>query len=600
MVGPLFYYDLMRVTRRGRGILLRCCYTLALLGALFCHYYIRFPNHDLLADPFAPPALVPPSRMAVLAAGFVLYILLIQTVAVFLLTPAYLAGAVAEERERGTLELLFTTHLSAREIVLGKLLARLTHLVGVVLAGLPLLMLTQLWGGVENRLLVAAFYATALNLLSVGAICILCSVCSRTVTRAVLSSYVLTALVFALTLFAAEWGRATNPAGLFEMLANPAVLGKPKGMRFGPGLWLKTDYLRNCLLVCTAFNGLIAVLAATAAVLVLRPAAGIHRFGIRRRTSRTLPAASTAAGGLAGKPVVAASGPPGNLPPIGRWPLLWKETHRGRKGMFARYAPASLAIGVLLITCYVFDYWTIATIEVALESVSTRGLVLVLSVAWCLVVAFRTAAGVSRERDNGTLEGLLTLPVSRAEILGAKWLGPIVRSRALGFLLAAALGFGLLTGSLHPVGAALLAAAVTAHIAFLASLGVLLSVASRTTLWARVTMALVLLAVLGIGLRALYADVRANDLLVALGHGATRSWSNVPWAVCARESALNMPGAWWFLTFTPAEYDKALLDGNVRFVGELAVVEGGIVAYALIARLLFASAGMRLRRELGR
>src|SRR5438270_3573618 len=117
MVGPLFFYDLVRLARRGRSILLRVTYALALFAALFVAYQIRFPTHDLLTAPLASPKSVPPGELSQLAGHFVFSIFLVVTAAIFVLTPAYLAGAVAEEKERRTLELLFTTHLSDGEIV---------------------------------------------------------------------------------------------------------------------------------------------------------------------------------------------------------------------------------------------------------------------------------------------------------------------------------------------------------------------------------------------------------------------------------------------------------------------------------------------------
>jgi len=47
--------------------------------------------------------------------------------------------------------------------------ARSVHLGGVLLAGLPLLALIQLWGGVDARLLTAAYLMAGLNLLTIGA-----------------------------------------------------------------------------------------------------------------------------------------------------------------------------------------------------------------------------------------------------------------------------------------------------------------------------------------------------------------------------------------------------------------------------------------------
>ena len=47
---------------------------------------------------------------------------------ILLLTPAYTAGAVAEEKERRTLEFILATDLRNREIILGKVLSRLLNL----------------------------------------------------------------------------------------------------------------------------------------------------------------------------------------------------------------------------------------------------------------------------------------------------------------------------------------------------------------------------------------------------------------------------------------------------------------------------------------
>ena len=57
-------------------------------------------------------------------ADYFLQICLVQHfLLVFLLTPVFLAGAIADERRQGTLALLLTTNLSPGSILLGKLLA---------------------------------------------------------------------------------------------------------------------------------------------------------------------------------------------------------------------------------------------------------------------------------------------------------------------------------------------------------------------------------------------------------------------------------------------------------------------------------------------
>ncbi len=55
-----------------------------------------------------------------LALKFFEAFMMVQIVAVSILTPAFVAGAIAEEKDRKTLEFLLATDLRNREIVLSK------------------------------------------------------------------------------------------------------------------------------------------------------------------------------------------------------------------------------------------------------------------------------------------------------------------------------------------------------------------------------------------------------------------------------------------------------------------------------------------------
>ena len=80
-----------------------------------------------------------------------------QGIAILLLTPALVAGVVAEEKRRKTLHYLLASRLTSGEIILGKLAARLLH-VGVFLAiGLPIISLLSLFGGVDPKFVVLGF-----------------------------------------------------------------------------------------------------------------------------------------------------------------------------------------------------------------------------------------------------------------------------------------------------------------------------------------------------------------------------------------------------------------------------------------------------------
>ena len=76
------------------------------------------------------------------------------------LTPALVAGVIADEKQRKTLHYLLASRLTSPEIVLGKLLVRMLY-VGVLLGvSLPVLSLLVLLGGVDPRLVLLACGAT--------------------------------------------------------------------------------------------------------------------------------------------------------------------------------------------------------------------------------------------------------------------------------------------------------------------------------------------------------------------------------------------------------------------------------------------------------
>jgi hypothetical protein len=120
LFGPVFFYDLVRTARRGRSFLLRCIYATALLVMLFLGYSEWFGSSAMdWMSVFQQDNYVPPGQMAYFAEDFFISFLIVQIGMVFLLTPAYTATAIAEEKERRTLDFLLATDLRGREIVLG-------------------------------------------------------------------------------------------------------------------------------------------------------------------------------------------------------------------------------------------------------------------------------------------------------------------------------------------------------------------------------------------------------------------------------------------------------------------------------------------------
>src|SRR5215213_268945 len=106
----VFLYDLVRTTRRGRAAVLRTAYALALLVALGGLFSRWFPG-ALAPDRLFVASAVGTRENARFGQEFAATCLLVQFAAAVLLTPVYAAGAIAEERQRGTLDGLLVTDL---------------------------------------------------------------------------------------------------------------------------------------------------------------------------------------------------------------------------------------------------------------------------------------------------------------------------------------------------------------------------------------------------------------------------------------------------------------------------------------------------------
>lgn len=80
----------------------------------------------------------------------------IEILLVCFITPAFTVGGVSGERERQTYDLLRTTLLSERALILGKLISAMSYVFMLLLAALPLQSLAFLLGGVAPEELVVA------------------------------------------------------------------------------------------------------------------------------------------------------------------------------------------------------------------------------------------------------------------------------------------------------------------------------------------------------------------------------------------------------------------------------------------------------------
>jgi ABC-type transport system involved in multi-copper enzyme maturation permease subunit len=171
--GPVFERELLVTARRRRFYALRVGFGLALLAVIAA---------TVRTTPLPPDLGV----MADVQLGRVLFqnLLLAQGLAVVFLTPALVAGAIAGEYQRTTLHELLASDLTSAEIVLGKLGARLSHVIVLLATGLPLLLATGLLGGIETPFVLATVAASVSTAFFLGSLAILASTQTRSVRGA--------------------------------------------------------------------------------------------------------------------------------------------------------------------------------------------------------------------------------------------------------------------------------------------------------------------------------------------------------------------------------------------------------------------------------
>src|SRR5262249_38045648 len=127
--------------------------------------------------------------------------------------PLFVAGSIVEETERRTLEFLLATDLRPREIILGKLWPRLLLVFGVVLVGWPVLAVTQVWGGVDVTFVGLGSLVVLAELWAVAGISAACAVGARTLRKAMVRSYLWSAMALTLPL-------CTCPVGVIVALSD--------------------------------------------------------------------------------------------------------------------------------------------------------------------------------------------------------------------------------------------------------------------------------------------------------------------------------------------------------------------------------------------
>jgi ABC-type transport system involved in multi-copper enzyme maturation permease subunit len=174
---PVLQRELLTNLRANMGFVLMLIYQLA-LGLVLLASYPSGQRVDLSTDSSVALQLID-------------FFFLGQYILASLMAPTFAAGAISGEKERKTYEMLLASPLNPWAIVVGKLVASLTHLVVLIFASLPIIMLALPLGGVSIWEVLAAYLWLMISIILFGSIGLACSCGFRRTASSLVVSYLI-------------------------------------------------------------------------------------------------------------------------------------------------------------------------------------------------------------------------------------------------------------------------------------------------------------------------------------------------------------------------------------------------------------------------
>src|SRR5436305_11540562 len=110
---------------------------------------------------------------------------------VALLAPIFTAGAITQEKDSQTYDILLATPLTNGQIVLGSLMSRLFFVIALLVSGIPIFAITQIFGGVSIAAIVRSFGIAAATAFVTGSVAMAIATFKIGTRRTIFSFYLL-------------------------------------------------------------------------------------------------------------------------------------------------------------------------------------------------------------------------------------------------------------------------------------------------------------------------------------------------------------------------------------------------------------------------
>jgi ABC-type transport system involved in multi-copper enzyme maturation permease subunit len=266
-------------------------------------------------------------------------LLLVETLLVVFLAPAFTAGAISLEREKQTLDMLATTPISSVAIVIGKLLSALTYVFILIGASIPLTAMVFVFGGVGPDEVLRGYVVLIVSAIGLGALGLFISaVMQRTQAATVVTFFGVLFLTMGSLFVVLFW---TTMAGFSNGgLISSGGLGPIKGKPPQALLWFN-PFAAQYDVICGASDGYEGWCARLSTATAGAISIGIGGSGVTSTIitdgGQTLPAG----GGAFGKPGV-------NIAPIAPAPAVQAFGIK-RDSFWPRSVVAWLVLSAILI-----------------------------------------------------------------------------------------------------------------------------------------------------------------------------------------------------------------------------------------------------------
>ncbi len=480
-ISPVFDWELIAIARRKRYYVIRSIYGMVLFVFIFGPitlsgglYNSQALEHRHLAD---------------LNEFFFAVIMVMAGLAVLSLTPALVAGTIAEEKRRRGFDIVLATTLSSLEIVLGKLLARICQLVVILSLTVPIFCLLSLNGGVDVGVVVLGYLVMLTTGFLLATMAIAVSTLAASPLQAVIAAYLVEFAWLLIPLLPNSFGPVAGPgppafsswisAGL---VAVQQWVGMTNPFYVAGGMdWRAPRALVVGVLKLSVLQLGVSALLVLGSSLVFRPLAlragssdsrfKLVSFVLSRRTFRP-------------------------RRPCGDRPMLWKECHVARTTVLTRFITVLAVIGIAIPLG--LETWKVSL--AAFRELGSQGygvladnryrdelngflrvVLVVLYVAMALSVTARSALNCRGEFEKETWKSLIATPLDAAEIVSGKIVGSLWGIRWPGAIYLAFLLLGVVAGALHPLAGVLVVLEVGVFLTFAATLGTRFSLASKST-----------------------------------------------------------------------------------------------------------------------